>query len=650
MLPMLRTTIGAHVDVTTHEMLLHEFQANKRYKKVILDQIIAAICAMLNSNGGKVVIHLGTHSGEISLSELSLVIRIVEQHLIKIIGPNITQNVDFKEDNQTVTIFVRKADSLITIDYHLYFPCQTQVVQVPPSQPMEKVKNEIVKRKIVHEPVQQGSHCKIFQKDKICGFLESKTIQFKNLKANSSNRTTLADRMTCKSNRFSCYVSAFANFSGGHIYYGINDDDAVVEGEFVANDEILKEITKKVEKAIKNMIWPEQVKRGVHWEIFFEQVLDKESKPIPSTFVIVIYIAPCLGGVFTKEPECYEMVEGKVVKMSFITWKERILQSSELFHLPRTPFTVKHVTWSSSMIQKIYTGVDQILVEIVNNGKSIHAMSSNLKRVYPEVIEVRLSILAKKVMVKYRSCSFTAARKLLEKFNASLKKTTEVGMFNAIRLILETGIYRGEGNVAALNDILIDCLSQAESITPGIISARMYILAASVTNFLEPNDERELSVIHSLRALEHLQHDHDSPVVRADLEQKAHITLAQFYLGENRFVQLNRKAIDSASLEKAKSSIMAVNESICEGNPISQYREIQFNLVQSLLYYRYSQIRQDRKVFYLKKAFDFSKKAECLAVSNNFEEMLNWARNCMALCTEDLVRVHFMTRCTSNTR
>ena len=650
MLPSLRTATGAHIDVITHEMLLHKFHADKKYKKVILDEIIAAICAMLNSNGGKVVIHLGIRSDEISLSQLSLVIRIVEQQLIKIIGPNITRNVDFKEDNQTVTIFVRKADSLITIDYHLYFPSQTQVVQVPPSQPMEKVKNEIVQRKIVDEPVQQGSHCKIFQKEKICGFLESKTIQLKNLKADSSKKITLADRMTSKSNKFSCYVSAFANFRGGHIYYGINDNDTVVEGEFVRSDEKKKEITKKVEKAINSMIWPEQVKRGIHWEIFFEQVLDKKSKPIPSTFVIVIYIAPCVGGVFTKEPECYEMVEGKIVKMSLITWKERLMQSSELFHLPITPFTVKHVTWGSSKIQKIYFGVDQILVETVNNEKSIQAISSNLKREYPEVIEVRLSILAKKVMVKYRSCSFTAARNLLKKFNACLKKTTEVEMFNTIRRILETGIYRGEGDVNALNDTLIDCLSQAESMTPGIISARIHLLAASVTKLSQPNDEGELSVVHSLRALEHLQNDRDSPTVRADLEQKAHITLAQFYLGENRFVQLNRKAINSTSLEKAKSSIMAVNKSVCEGNPISRYREIQFILVQSVLFYRYSQIHEDRKVLDLKQAFDFAKKAECLATSNNFEKMLNWARNCMALYTEDLVRTHFMTRDTFNRR
>jgi predicted HTH transcriptional regulator len=48
---------------------------------------------------------------------------------------------------------------------------------------------------------------------------------------------SLADRMVSKHIRFACYVSAFANHRGGHIYYGVKDDGSV-EGEiFGQNDE-----------------------------------------------------------------------------------------------------------------------------------------------------------------------------------------------------------------------------------------------------------------------------------------------------------------------------------------------------------------------------------------------------------------------------
>ena len=96
----------------------------------------------------------------------------------------------------------------------------------------------------------------------------------KNLKADPSKRTTLADRMIGKGNKFEYYVSAFANYNGGHMYFGITDD-GIVAGELIP-DADNGEITKKVEKAIKKMIWPDKIgqpKRGEHWEIWFQPVL-----------------------------------------------------------------------------------------------------------------------------------------------------------------------------------------------------------------------------------------------------------------------------------------------------------------------------------------------------------------------------------------
>lgn len=152
----------------------------------------------------------------------------------------------------------------------------------------------------------------------------------------------------------------------------------------------------------------------------------------------------------------------------------------------------------------------------------------------------------------------------------------------------------------------------------------------------------------SILALEHLQFVQDSSLVRADMEQKAHITLALFYLGCNISGQLTRKDIDGESLAKANSSVMAVNKSIDEGNEMNNYRDIQFNLVQSILSYRKSQVQPDRKTF-LQEAFNFAKNAEEIASKHKLPEMLSWARACTTLCTEDLVRTHFETHPKSTT-
>ena len=161
-------TTGVYFDQTTHELSLCKFREDKTYTKKMLKEIIAAICAMLNTNGGKVVINIDAGSN-ISVSQMSSMVRTAEQHLIAIIGTNIASHIYFKEDKETVNIFVKKFDSLITVDYHLYLPSQTQVIQVPASEPQEKVKNDIVNRNAVHEPVQLGSHKKTFFKGKGLG-------------------------------------------------------------------------------------------------------------------------------------------------------------------------------------------------------------------------------------------------------------------------------------------------------------------------------------------------------------------------------------------------------------------------------------------------------------------------------------------------
>ena len=639
-------------DETRHVIAFDKFQRNKKYKEQIIQEIIAAICAMLNSNGGKVMIDIESDDNEMPLisSHMSLLIRILEQSMISIIGIHQTvSNISFQQDKEDIVTVVKKSGSLITTNYNLYLPSQSQVVLVPPCEPLEKVQHNIINRKVILEPVQIGSHCQIFFKDKICGIHESKTVQLKHLEAHATKRTTLADRIIGKGNKFSVYVSGHANHEGGHIYYGITDDGMVV-GEVITNEKGKREIPQKVEKAIKKMIWPEHIgvpKRGEHWDIFFVPVLDEDNKPIPSTFVIVIYIAACLGGVFTEEPECYEMVDGKIRKMSFITWKKKMSpRPTELDYVDDSSSRFKRATWSSTRIRHACVFADHLLTQCVNNGKSIAFISTNLEQTFPDhKVELKLLVLSKRVMTNYRSNCFNTAKDLLEEYSDLLTETTEFELFDAIRVYLQTAFYRAKGDVTALREILPDALAKAERIEPGIVSAAIYLLAATVETLFQTKDDSKLQAetkpVFSILALEHLKDVRDSPLVKADMEQKSHIASAIRFLGGDVSGKLTRKYIDNESIERADSSIKAVQTSIDEGNPINIYRDIQFNIANTVLYYRYSQVQLDKKVLLLQKAFDFSKKAESTAAKFKFEEMLGWARACMALCTEGLVRTHF---------
>ena len=634
-----------HLDETVHVIIsLGKFENNKK-------EIIAAICAMLNSNGGKVVIHVETDSNDIPVegsasSQMSPVIRILEQSMISIIGvPETISKISFINDDESIVISVENTDYLITTNYNLYLPSQTQVNHLSPMERTEKVK-DILNRKIVPQPVQLGSHCQMFRKDNECSFQESKVVQFKWLKASSSKSTTLADRMTGKGNKFSSYVSAFANHCGGHIYYGITDVHRIVEGEFIPNEKDKNEITKKVGKAINKMIWPRHIgqpKRGKHWEIFFEPVLDENSKRIPSTFVIVIYIAPCLGGVFIEEPECYEMVKGKVVKTSFMTWKERLLHRVWLRSKDEIPPSVQCITWTSDKARKAFTFGSHRLRQLINNGNwnAILGECQILEK-KSHLHETKLAVLSKTITACYRRGNFKKACNLLYKYETIFWKVQNIFIFEVVGLYLHAALERASGDFWELEELLTAALSKAELIEPGLVTATVYLFAATVSDLISsrfkvPRMKFSPDVL-SIKALEHIRCVHDFPSVVASMEQKAHMTLATFYLGCNISGQLIKANVDASRIDKAKSSIMAVHE----GNPLSKYRDVQLNLVLSIYNYRHSQqVSPDQRIRFLRSAFSYAKKAENLARDYQFMEMVEWSKANEALCTEELVRAKF---------
>ena len=643
------------VDETDHDINLGKFANNKKYKEKVVKEIITAICAMLNTNGGKLVIHIETDlniPGESSPSvKTAIVIRIVEQSMISIIGLNQTvSKINFTEEEQSIIILVQKSESLVTTNYNLYLPSQSQVVQVYPWETQNM--DNIFHRRIIENPVQHGSHCKVFHKGEHCGFPESKMHQLKNLKAEQSKRTKLADRMTGKGNKLSCYVSAFANYRGGHIYYGIKDD-GFIEGEKISNDDDKSDIIKKVEKAINKMIWPEEIgqpKRGEHWEIFFEPVLDKNSKPIPSSFVIVIYIAACLGGVFTEEPECYKMLEGKVQKMSFNSWKKIMWACDDAGDqhsspVEIVPHSVSRIQWTSDEIKLKCMHASDVLMDLINNGKwkELDRKSKEIQQQCPEP-EVTLIVLSKKIIAHSRQGCFIKAEKALESFNHGVRNIIDNPFFTALASYLAIVLKRNKKDFEDIEELLKDALMKAESIEAGYLTAAIHLLVVTVSAF---SDEESGSLQNKLcaTAIEHLQQIEEPNCSSQDIEQKAYITLAFFHLkctlAKDLILQTTCTEMD---LNAAKSAMTAFDQSDSE-SPARRFRQIQTMLAKSVLYYRQAQKEQLTGARpFLENAINRAQDAMELAEKLKFSEMVMWSKKSISVCTEELLRAQNIPR------
>ena len=297
----------------------------KAYQTNMFNKIVQTINGLFNSDGGQLVLQFDNLAPQ---NHIKKSIRKIEQkindftsvvllvHYLTIIP---------KKESMEITVARPNTDCIYTLHNNLYLPTNQQVIEVSPKEPVQNVRDILCKKVLCPEAVKPGSHCKEFTLDSAVGFGESKTVQFKQF-----SETQLTQRLIT-SGKLPSYVSAFANYGAGHIYIGI-DDNGVVQGEKITPKD-KAELKDKIGKAIGSMIWPDdthpQGKEEKRWQIQFEEVKDKNGEIVPSTYVIVIYVAHCPGGVFTKEPEAYEIKDNEVKKIDFPTWKKYIEEGLE---------------------------------------------------------------------------------------------------------------------------------------------------------------------------------------------------------------------------------------------------------------------------------------------------------------------------------
>ena len=304
---------------------------NKIYQASTFDKIVHITNGLFNGDGGKLTLVFDAPlppNGHIKES-----FRKIEQKISDFTGVvTLAYDLNIKRKKESMEIIVAGSNTrcIFTLHYNLYVPTNQQVLEVLPNDSVKKVR-DILRGNIPSlEAVEPGSHFKEFTLGTAVDFGESITVQFKNL-LEKRTKKSLAKRLI-KNDKFLCYVSAFANHSAGHIYIGI-DDSGIVQGEKITPRD-QTELKKEISKAVGNMIWPDnshtQGGEEKRWQINFEAVKNSNGEIVPSTFVIVIYVAQCPGGVFTKQPESYEInEENEEVKIDFPTWKKIIVEGLE---------------------------------------------------------------------------------------------------------------------------------------------------------------------------------------------------------------------------------------------------------------------------------------------------------------------------------
>jgi hypothetical protein len=552
------------------EFSLADFE-NKKKRKTILDEIKIKICALLNTNGGRLVL-IVTTDNKIHADNI---INPIEQWLAQaFVGISKTcKNFTWKQlDYNTIIIEVAGLPILCTLNTNLYLPTESSISMLR-GRDGDRIL-EILKRRVAEIPPQTVREQ--FDQGRDSGLRESKSVQLKNLSAEKTKSMNLARRIIKQ--KLTKYVSGFANLSGGHIFYGINDYGIVV-GESLGDEKEVEQIKTKVRNAIQKMIWAElgEIECGKQWDIKFVPVKNCDSETLPLTFVIVISVLPCPGGVFAEEPESYHVVDGEVKKIPFDTWKEKVKTwNSGLKRKNEVPMEMKRKTWSSgNSCEKAYMKVTQELVKL-GKWQEIKKICKILCEQENQHINTKSVALFHLVTIE---CCLgedeNAVKHLKELYEWRWristngdedKSITRLGEINSASAIER---FSDNQEVWKIIEKGLQCCVDAPA---GLIPAAFYAYAASFLSKLVDNEsfmgvsrkdecfedkvqENVKRVEHfcdlALQYIEHLKDDFG--IDKEELKQRINITLASLYLKSESI--LDHPQVSSSDIDKAAKKI-----------------------------------------------------------------------------------------------
>jgi tetratricopeptide (TPR) repeat protein len=279
-------------------------------------------------------------------------------------------------------------------------------------------------------------------------------------------------------------------------------------------------------------------------------------------------------------------------------------------------------------------------MELINDGswKEFERKASIFQKIFSQNQEVVLIVLSKMVIAYARQGLFDKAQGELSRFCEIYTNVVDSPFFSALAMYLQIVLKRKQKDFCGIDELLGSALAEAESIEIGCLTAAIHLLVATVTSFKERKSESNQDKLCNT-AIEHLDYVLEPDSVTWDMKQKSYITLVLSNLNcvLSKDIILAKECTES-DLREAKSAMKAFNEVALESPP-NRFRTIQSELAKSVLHYRQAQVKgkayESRK--FVKRALNFAKQAETLAIDAKFDEMKRWSKQLIRACTAQLV-------------
>ncbi|CAB4022906.1 Hypothetical predicted protein [Paramuricea clavata] len=173
------------------EFSLKNFET-KKGRDTTLTEIKKNVCALLNTDGGRLVL-IANDATDDNTINADIVVRPIEQQFKNIIGSGVHYKFDVVEQtNNKITLDIQRLPKLCTLTTNLFLPTNTEI-QLFPATEQNTLKHILFERCIVE--ISEQTLPEQFSSGSKCGIRESKTVQFKCLKTEKKGKTDFADRV-----------------------------------------------------------------------------------------------------------------------------------------------------------------------------------------------------------------------------------------------------------------------------------------------------------------------------------------------------------------------------------------------------------------------------------------------------------------------
>ena len=408
------------------------------------------------------------------------------------------------------------------------------------------------------------------------------------------------------------------------------------------------------------MIWRErssEIERGEQWDIKFVPVKNSKNEAITLTFIIVVSVQPCSGGVFTATPESYYVENNEVKEMPFEMWKASVFYKAAN---PMRTLQRKRVGWSKPKEDTNYMRLTERLENFRQLGKweTIEKAYETFTKEDSFSVNTKLVVTFQLIAVKYRQGS-DAAKDLLEKFRAEIKKSEDKPIFELEERYSTSAIERSKGEYKKAWNTIDEGLKIADTAPAGFVTASFFAQAALVLSHVVDDEsffgmskgnedfkkevgeyiERAENYCHW--ALHHLMYVKDEfEIAREELKQRVKITLAVLYL---KSIDIEHGPVSSSAIKNAAAMISEAEKSlmILEGTPRLKYNHSRPLIAKSELCFQKYRLEKtvNTGLELLNESSQYVQEAQDLAKGHGFQEIKELCKSQKDKIDEKLTKV-----------